>query len=659
MRPGEVHPSVGSIEQELANSSSSRLGHGAPAEVALIEATVDESLASANSLEAAALDFRSGQLRVLRSDGAWDDAPTGELSVALRSIGAKSTERVLRIHEGRFDLGQLADEDGDGVASAWVKPIAFMDADQLRPAVVLDGLDWANIDAAPFEGVPTSTLSWSAAEAQPLRLTAIDGLSGLNLSRLQVELLAADRWLATPADPKLVPVLERTSGATPLILDPLPFLGDRGAECALSVSADGYAPLVVAVDRRSPADLELVLWPEATLTVRTRDELRPAAWLELERLDGLGGITRHGFGSAARTLKGLMPGSYRVTWVNPAGTGAESALDSRAVRLAAGEKREVWLDAPDLEPLHAAMEHAELWLPELWWSLAASDRDESGQHLLVLSSPRDHAGSSGGFGGDVGFAGFSPSQMKFGRETALRRPVLRGLLQMGSDEHDGEAGRLFQFSTTELPAGRYVATVLPEGVSLWIDLPDTVGETPRFTAPEPVAWELNTHRLNEISGHEPPGPLAWRMRLPGGGEDLGLMREVLPSEDGAYRFLAPEGELELELVGLGWAIEPDQSRVSEPNALLDIVPLTPFGLFLGWNDQAFPWSEGCELQLVSESGDVPAFAFEGHALLSRLGVGSNGAFRIVVRTEQGASWMSMPLYFGSVGHEKVVKLEKQ
>ncbi|MHC4377871.1 MAG: hypothetical protein ACYS26_14830, partial [Planctomycetota bacterium] len=597
-------------------------------------------------------DLRAGRLRVLRADGTWDAAPDGELEVQTWSTeaGAPFSESTrgtdtLTVRGGRFELSP---ETGAGSQARFVQPLAFTDADDQAAAIPFDGdaLWSTDTELASFD------LELSAAEAQSLRLTAIDGLSGLPLSRLSVEVFPTIEVLATPPGEWDAPALQKTSGATPLILDPLPLLGGRSADCSLRVGAEGYASTAVVVDRREPAELELVLWPESSLLIRTDGDTDGTTWLEVERLDGGALVTRHLLSGTSRELSGLEPGVYGVTWVEVSATGVQRRLDRSSARLSSGEARELWLEAPSRKPLESVSHVAELWLPESWFELEGSETIggaiDTSEHMLVLRSAQ-----GGGFGST------SPTHAAWlGDPAPMHGATGRGLAALGSAKHEGAPGRLFEFSTAGLPAGRYAATLIPEGVALWIELQPFGDETPRFVAPEPVEWELDTHAVAGMAGHEPPGPLQWAVELPGY-QGPRIPRGVLPNEEGRYVFLAPSGELSLELAGTAWAIDAHQQRTDVPQQTLELLPLTQFGLFLQLEDQPFSWSGSFDLELRSDTGENAVYAFEGHSLLSRLGVGTSGAYRVIVRAPSGASWTSTPLYFGNVGHEKIVKLTPQ
>ncbi len=601
---------------------------------------------------------RGGRLRVLRSDGTWDALASGELELQVWS-SAPGDERddsrpahgtvSVPVVEGRFALPTSLSEGG---TARFAQPVAFFDgADP-------DGAGASDSAAIPFDGLTlwstdgslaAEELDLRAAEAQPLRISAVDGLSGLPLSRLKVEVFPTVEVLSTPPGEWDAPAIQRTSGATPFILDPLPLLGGRTADCSLRVGAEGYAPAGVVVDRREPADLQLVLWPEATLEVRTRGRVDDTTWLEVACLDDGGPGTRHSLNGSVRKLTGLGPGLYGITWIEMSSTGVQRRLDRASVRLSSGEQRELWLEAPVRRSVETVPEVAELWLPESWFEFDGAEAVDIEEHLLVLRSAR----RGGAFDLHSG-RGHANS----GEPAPLHGAAGRGLASLGAVEHDGAPGRLFEFSAAGLPAGRYAATLIPEGVALWIELPAFDGETPRFVAPEPVEWQLDTHAVAEIQGHEPPGPLKWAVELPGF-DGPRIPREVLPDGEGRYAFRAPRGMLSLELEGTGWAIDPRQQRTDDPKQTLELWPLVQFGLFLQRDELPFPWSGDYELELHSDSGDTAVYAFEGRSLLSRLGVGTSGAFRVVVRSAGGASWTSTPLYFGSVGHEKIVKLTPQ
>lgn len=607
---------------------------------------------TSDPVPSAAAERRAGHLRVLRADGTLDEQPTGQLELSTWSESSEGRHgetvrgsTTLEVQDGRFVLDPQLE---DGTSARFLQPLAFVDAANLAAAIPFDDADLWSSSAELFD----QALEISAAEAQPLSISAIDGLSGLPLSRVKVEVFPTNEVLATPPGEWDAPAIQKSSGATPLILDPLPLLGGRSADCSLRVGAEGYSSTAVVVDRREPAELELVLWPAAALNVRTRGESQGTTWLEVERLDGGAQVTRHLLGGSSRSLEGLEPGVYGVTWVEVSNTGVQRRLDRASARLSAGETRDLWLEAPLRKPMESVSQVAELWLPESWFELEASgeldDAIHTSEHMLVLRSAQ-----SGGFGA-------SPALNTgwLGDPAPLHGATGRGLASLGSAKHEGEPGRLFEFSAAGLPAGRYAATLIPEGVALWIELPPFGSQTPRFVAPEPVEWELDTYAVAEIAGHEPPGPLQWAVQLPGF-EGPRIPREVLPNDEGRYVFLAPRGELELELAGTTWAIDPNQQRTEISQQTLELIPLTQFGLFLQLDDQPFAWNASCEVELHSDTGDQAVYAFEGHSLLSRLGVGVSGAYRVVVRAPGGASWASTPLYFGSLGHEKVVKLTPQ
>ena len=648
--PGATIPAR-SAESPLEEASLELAGVSRAAQPQRTTPYVAPGAETAEPIEVVA-EQRTGQLRILRGDGTWDAAPDGELEVRTWSASAGGTNAgssrgtgTLSVRDGRF---QLSPELVDETQARFVQPLAFTDADDQTPAIPFDGATLWSTDAelASFD------LELSAAEAQPLRLTAIDGLSGLPLSRVSVEVFPTVEVLATPPGEWDAPAMQKTSGATPLILDPLPLLGGRSADCSLRVGAEGYASTAVVVDRREPVELEVVLWPESALWVHTRGDTDGTTWLEVERLDGGAQVTRHLLSGASRELNGLEPGVYGVTWVEVSATGVQRRLDRASARLSSGEARELWLEAPSRKPLESVSQVAELWLPESWFELEGSEAIggaiDSSEHMLVLRSAQ-----SGGFASSA-----TSHNVWSGEPAPTHGATGRGLASLGSAKHEGAPGRLFEFSAAGLPAGRYAATLIPEGVALWIELQPFGGETPRFVAPEPVEWELDTHAVAELAGHEPPGPLQWAVELPGY-QGPRIPREVLPNDEGRYVFLAPRGELDLELTGTAWAIDAHQQRTDVPRQTLDLLPLTQFGLFLQLDEQPFPWSGNYELELRSDTGESAVYAFEGHSLLSRLGVGTSGAYRVIVHAPSGARWTSTPLYFGNVGHEKIVKLSPQ